>query len=105
MMVSAARNGFSLVALHTATTKCYKAAAMIRATFTIAVAFLCGTAAAQPQSLVTFVSPCECSDNHGKARLAVKEDASTPPADASAIQAVAPSDIFQLAGMIEERLG
>jgi hypothetical protein len=70
---------------------------MTRATFAIAVVFLCSTAAAAPQE-VTFVSPCECADNHGKARLAVKEDPSTPPADASAIQAVTPSDIFNWPG-------
>jgi hypothetical protein len=33
-----------------------------------------------------------------KARLAVKNDPSTPPADASAIQAVTPSDIFSWPG-------
>jgi hypothetical protein len=33
-------------------------------------------------------------DAHGKARLAVKNDPSIPPADTSAIQAVTPSDIF-----------
>jgi hypothetical protein len=36
---------------------------MIRATFMIAVAFLCVTAAATPPG--TVVSPCECRDNHG----------------------------------------
>jgi hypothetical protein len=44
------------------------------ATFTIAaVAFLCSAAANSPP--VTFESPCECRDAHGKARLAVKNDA------------------------------
>jgi hypothetical protein len=44
------------------------------ATFTIAaIAFLCGTAAAT-SPLVAILSPCECRDAHGKARLAVKED-------------------------------
>ena len=41
--------------------------AAVTATFTIAaVAFLCSTAAAAP--LVTYESPCECRDNHGKHR-------------------------------------
>src|SRR4030095_2975853 len=58
-----------------------------------AIAFVCGTAAATP-SPVTVLSPCECRDNHRKGRLAVKTDPSTPPTDASAIQAVTPSDVF-----------
>jgi len=66
-------------------------------TFTIAaVAFLCSAAATLLP--VTFESPCECRDAHGKTRLAVKNDPSTPPADASAIQAVTPSDIFSWPG-------
>src|SRR5436189_1914423 len=59
---------------------------------------LFSTAAAAPQPPVTFESPCEYRDNHGKARLAVKNDPSTPPADVSAIQAVTPSDIFSWPG-------
>src|SRR5256886_14836048 len=71
---------------------------MTRATFTIAaVAFLWSTAAATSPP-VTFESPCECHDNHGEHRWAVKNDSSTPPADASAIQAVTPSDIFSWLG-------
>jgi hypothetical protein len=70
---------------------------MMRATFTAAVALLCGTAAAE-QSPVTFGSPCECRDNHGKGRWSVKNDPSTPPADASAIQSVAPCDVFSWPG-------
>jgi hypothetical protein len=71
--------------------------AMMRATFTIAaIAFLFSAAAAAPP--VSFESPCECRDAHGKARLAVKNDPSTPPADASAIQAVTPSDIYSWPG-------
>ena len=65
---------------------------MIRATFTIAVAFLCSMAVAAP--LVTYQSACECLDNHGKHRWAEKNDRAQPPSDASAIQAVTPSDIF-----------
>jgi hypothetical protein len=43
-------------------------------------------------------SPCECSSAHGKGRWAVKNDASTPPSDASAIQSVMPSDVFSWPG-------
>jgi hypothetical protein len=67
---------------------------MTRAIFTIAAIALLSGAAAATSPPVTFESPCECRDAHGKARLAVKSDPSTPPADASAIQAVTPSDIF-----------
>jgi len=70
---------------------------MTRATFTVAVAFLCGAAA----SPVTFESPCSCHDNHGEHRWAVKNDPSTPPTDASAIQAVTPSDVFSWSGPAE----
>ena len=71
---------------------------MMRATFTIAaIAFLSCVAAATSPS-VTFESPCECRDAHGKARLAVKNEPSTPPADANAIQAVTPSDIYSWPG-------
>jgi hypothetical protein len=70
---------------------------MRSATFTIAVAFLCSSGAAE-RSPVTIVSPCECRDNHGKGRWEVKNDPSTPPADASAIQAVTPSDMFSWLG-------
>jgi len=51
--------------------------------FMLAAIALCNTAAAAPQPPVAFESPCECHGNHGKTRLAVKEDPSTPPADAS----------------------
>jgi hypothetical protein len=69
---------------------------LTRATFTIAVALLWSTAAAGPP--VTFESPCECRDAHGKARLAVKSDPSTPPANANAIQSITPSDIYSWPG-------
>jgi len=72
---------------------------MSRATFTAAIAFLCCTAVAAP--LVTYESPCECLDNHGKHRWAVKNDSSILPADASAIQAVTPSDVFGWPGPAE----
>jgi hypothetical protein len=57
-----------------------------------AIALLCSTAAAAP--LVTYQSPCECLDNHGKQRWAEKNDPAPPPSDASAIQVVTPSDMF-----------
>jgi hypothetical protein len=63
------------------------------------IAFLCITAAAAPQQAVTFESPCECRDNHGEHRWAVKNDPSTPPTDASAIQAVTPSDVYGWPGI------
>src|SRR5260370_380552 len=65
--------------------------------FTIAaIAFLCIAAANSPP--VTFESPCSCRDNHGEHRWAVKNDPSLPPADANAIQAVTPSDIYSWPG-------
>ena len=67
------------------------------ATFTIAVVFLCSTAAATPQE-VTCESPCSCSSAQGKGRWAVKNDPETPPTDTSTIQAVTPSDIFSWPG-------
>jgi hypothetical protein len=74
--------------------------AMIRATLTIAaVALLCITAAAAP--LVTYESPCECRDNHGKHRWSEKNDPALPPSDVSAIQAVTPTDIFNWQGPTE----
>ena len=67
---------------------------MTRSTVTIAViALFCGTAVATPPP-ITVVSPYECRDNHGKGRLAVKNDPSTPPTNAGAIQAITPSDMF-----------
>jgi hypothetical protein len=71
---------------------------MTRATLTAVIALLYCTAAATP-SPVTFESPCECRGNHGKARLAVKENPSTPPADANTIQALTPSDILSWPGL------
>jgi hypothetical protein len=69
-------------------------------TFTIvAIAFVCGTAAAAP--LVTYESPCECRDYHGKGRLTEKNDGALPPTDPNAIQAVTPSDIFSWQGPTE----
>src|SRR4029077_8022203 len=73
---------------------------MTRATFTMAaIAFVCGTAAAAP--LVTYESPCECRDYHGKGRVTEKNDAALPPSDPNTIQAVTPSDIFSWQGPTE----
>jgi hypothetical protein len=73
---------------------------MKRATYVIvAIVLVWSEAAAAP--LVTYESPCECRDNHGKARWAEKNDPSLPPTDASAIQAVTPSDIFSWQGPTE----
>ena len=73
--------------------------AMMRSTsFTIAaIALVCITAAA-PSPQATFESPCSCHDNRGQHRWSVKIDPSLPPADANAIQAVTPSDIFSSPG-------
>jgi hypothetical protein len=60
----------------------------------IVAALFCGTAAAGPEA-VTCDSPCDCHDAHGEGRWSVKTDASLPPTDASAIQAVTPSEIPQ----------
>ena len=63
----------------------------------IIVALACSTAAAGAEQ-VTCDSPCNCNDAHGEGRWSVKSDASPPPTDASAIQAVAPSDMFSWPG-------
>jgi hypothetical protein len=66
---------------------------MVRRRLTIAaIAFACSTAAAAP--LVTYESPCECRDNHGKHRWSEKNDPALPPTDASAIQTVTPPDLI-----------
>src|SRR5258705_13222984 len=71
------------------------------ATFIIAaIALVCSTAAAAQQE-IKCESPCECSSAHGKGRWAVKNDPSTPPVDASSIQAVTPSDVFSWPGPAE----
>jgi hypothetical protein len=71
----------------------------MRSAFAIFIPFLCSSVAAAP--LVTYQSPCECLDNHGKQRWAEKNDPAQPPSDASAIQAVKPSDIFSWQGPTE----
>jgi hypothetical protein len=65
----------------------------------VAIALVCSTAAAAP--LVTFESPCECLDNHGKHRWSEKNDPALPPTNANAIQAVTPSEIFNWQGPTE----
>jgi hypothetical protein len=69
-----------------------------RAALIIAALFYSNAAAAP---LVTFESPCECRDNHGKHRWSEKNDPALPPSDTSAIQAVTPSDIFNWQGPTE----
>ena len=86
---------FHQKAFHTASVLDRKGCMACVKLFTIAaVAFVCIAAENSAQLPVTFVSPCECRDNHSKACLAGKEDPSMPPAETSAIQAVTPSDIF-----------
>src|SRR6266481_7103496 len=60
-----------------------------------AIAFLCAGAA----PLIALESPCGCRGAHGKGRWAVKTDASLPPTDASAIQAVTPSEVLSWPGI------
>src|SRR5438046_9329483 len=64
----------------------------------IIAAVVCSTAVAAPEEPVTCDSPCDCHNAHGEDRWAVKTDPSLPPTDASAIQAVTPSDIFSWPG-------
>jgi hypothetical protein len=71
---------------------------MTRVTFTIAAIACLSSAASAAQQEVTCESPCECSSAHGKGRWLVKNDPSSPPTDASAIQSVTPSDIFSWPG-------
>jgi len=69
-------------------------------TFAVAaITLACNTATAA--RLVTFESPCECRDNHGKHRWAEKNEPALPPTDANAIQAVTPADIFNWQGPTE----
>jgi hypothetical protein len=73
---------------------------MVRAAISTiaAIIVVCSPEVATPQTSVTFDSPCECRDNHGKGRWSVKNDPSPPPTDVSAIQAVTPSDMFSWSG-------
>jgi hypothetical protein len=59
----------------------------------IMAGLVCSTAAAGPEP-VTCDSPCDCHNVHGEGRWSVKTDAPLPPTDASAIQAVTPSEMF-----------
>jgi len=59
----------------------------------IIAALFCSKAAAAPEP-VTCDSPCDCHNAHGEGRWSVKTDSSLPPTDASAIQAVTPSEMF-----------
>jgi hypothetical protein len=71
---------------------------MTRATFTIAVAFLCSMAVGE-QSTVIFLSPCECQGFHGKNRWVTKTDLSPVPLDKSTIQSITPSQMYQWEGL------
>ena len=63
----------------------------------IITALFCSAAVAAPDT-VTCDSPCDCHNAHGEARWSVKTDASLPPTDANAIQAVTPSEMFSWPG-------
>jgi hypothetical protein len=63
----------------------------------IFAALFCSTAVAAPEP-VTCDSPCDCHNAHGEGRWSVKTDASLPPTEASAIQAVTPSEMFSWPG-------
>ena len=63
----------------------------------IIAALFCSTAA-PAQEQVACDSPCDCHNAHGEARWSVKTDPSLPPTDASAIQAVTPSEMFSWSG-------
>jgi hypothetical protein len=67
-----------------------------RAALIISALFFTNAGAAP---LVTYQSPCDCLDNHGKQRWAEKNDPALPSTDGSAIQAVKPSDIFNWQGL------
>jgi hypothetical protein len=71
---------------------------MTRATFTIAVVFLCSTAVGE-QPTVIFLSPCECQGFHSKNRWVTKTDLTPVPSDKSAIQSVTPSQIYAWEGL------
>src|SRR6266513_555909 len=59
----------------------------------VIAALFCRTAVTAPEP-VTCDSPCDCQNAHGEGRWSVKTDPSLPPTDASAIQAVTPSEMF-----------
>jgi len=70
---------------------------MTQPTTFIIAAIVCSTAVAESPA-VTFLSPCECRENHGQHRWSVKNDPSIPPTDARAIQSVTPSDVYSWPG-------
>jgi len=63
----------------------------------IITALVCSTAVAAPEP-VTCDSPCDCQNAHDEGLWSVKTDASLPPTDVSAIQAVTPSEMFSWPG-------
>ena len=72
-------------------------AGMKYSTVLMIAALLSSTAAGAPES-TTCDSPCDCHDAYGEGRWSVKTDASLPPTDVSAIQAVTPSKMFSWPG-------
>src|SRR5207247_8161758 len=63
----------------------------------VIAALFCRTTVAAPEQ-VSCDSPCDCHNAHGEGRWSVKTDPSLPPTDASAIQAVTPSEMFSWPG-------
>lgn len=73
--------------------------ALMHGIITVAAIVLVRSTATATPPPVTVVSPCECHDNHGKGRWAVKNDSATPPTDANAIQSVTPSQVYGWPGI------
>ena len=94
---SASRGGFCLFCSLQGNDKVIRTGGMNYPTTLIITALVCRTAAAAPEP-VTCDSPCDCHDAHGEGRWSVKTDASLPPTDASAIQAVTQSEMFSWPG-------
>jgi hypothetical protein len=71
---------------------------MLRVTLTTAAIALVCTTAKATRRLSQSISPCECRDNHGKGRWAVKTDSSLPPANVglrlSGLRIIANQKIF-----------
>jgi len=89
--------GCASFVFHTATTKWYEQTGVKYPTTLIIATLFWSTAAAGPEQVICD-SPCDCHDAHGEGRWSVKTDASLPPTDAGAIQAVTPSEMFSWPG-------
>ena len=73
---------------------------MNRALFAVLAAFVVASALAKSTAPeVSFISPCECIEFHGKNRWITKTDLSPVPLDKSAIQSVTPSQICAWEGL------